>query len=78
MTKPSPIETAIGLFGSEAKIARAIGYSQVMVNRVRNGARISAEMAVAIDKATDRRVSKYELRPDLFDAPAAARKVRAA
>jgi DNA-binding transcriptional regulator YdaS (Cro superfamily) len=37
------------------------------VNKVRRGARISAEMSVAIEKATNRKVTRGQFRPDLFD-----------
>lgn len=69
MVRATPIETAIAQFGSEMKLAKAIGYSQTIVNKVRRGARISAEMAVAIEKATAGKVTRQQFRPDLFEEP---------
>jgi len=70
MSDETPIKIAIDLFGSEAKLASAIGVSQNAVNkakhRVLNGYAVSAEMALKIERATSGKVSKSTLRPDLW------------
>lgn len=67
----NPVSAAISLFGSESKLGAATGYSQVAINkakkRVAAGGRVSADLAVAIDRATNGEVSKHLMRPDLFD-----------
>jgi len=60
------MERAIAIFGSEAKLGEAIGYTQHAVWRAKRSGRPSAEMAVAIDLATNGIVSRYALRPDVF------------
>lgn len=62
----SPIERAIEIAGSEAKLGALIGCSQVAINKAKHRGSVSAEMAVAIDRVTEGKVSKSELRPDLF------------
>lgn len=61
------IERAVQLHGSQAKLAMEVGCSQQYISWLLNGAnQISAEMAVAFDRATGGAVSRYELRPDIF------------
>lgn len=77
MAKVNLIERAIQLVGgSESKLGRATGYSQVAINkakrRVEAGGKVSPDMAAAIDRATNGGVPKHKLRPDIFDAPAEA------
>ena len=57
---------AIEIAGSEARLAKAIGFSQHAVWSARKKGKPSAEMAVAIDRFTQGQVSKQELRPDLW------------
>lgn len=65
MEKP-PITRAIEFAGSEAKLGAATGYSQHAIWQAKRRGRVSAEMAVAIERATQGAVSRAELRPDLF------------
>lgn len=51
--------------GTQAKLAAAIGCSQQNISLIANGAPLSADLAIAIDKATGGFVSVYDLRPDL-------------
>lgn len=66
----NPVSTlmakAISLAGSEAKLARAMGYSQNAVWSAKRRGRVSAEMATAVDRATRGAVPREALRPDLF------------
>lgn len=65
------IAKAIECRGSQEALAAATGVEQQTISRLLNRQRgITAEMAVAIDRATNGVVAKHDLRPDLFDAPA--------
>ena len=73
-TPPTPAATeqlfhrAIEIAGSEARLAKAIGFSQSAVWNARQKGRPSAEMAAAIHRFTNGQVSRHALRPDLWDA----------
>jgi DNA-binding transcriptional regulator YdaS (Cro superfamily) len=60
------IDRAIELFGSEKKLAAAVGYAQQVFNRAVRRGRVSPELAIAIQKATGGHVTANELRPDLW------------
>ena len=61
------INLAIKIAGSQQKLAEALGLSQQAVSYYIVGeARVSAEVAVKIDKFTKGKISKAALRPDLF------------
>lgn len=65
------IAKAIALVGSQKKLADAVGCEQQTISRLLNRQRqITAEMAVAIDHATEGHVSRHDLRPDIFEPPA--------
>ncbi len=66
------VSAAIEIVGSQQKLADAIGVSQQTISKLLLGQRekISGEIAVGIHQATAGKVSKWELRPDLFEAPA--------
>ena len=66
------IEAAIVIAGSEQKLGRAAGYTQNAIWHAKSKGRVSAEMAVGIDRATNGAVSRSRLRPDLFPAQATA------
>lgn len=70
MEKQSPIEIAIALIGSETKLGEAMGYSQAAINKAKKAGRVSAEMAVAIERATSGKITRQRLRPDLFGVAA--------
>lgn len=54
---------------TETAFAGQLGLSQAQVNRLRHGARVTAELAVKIEAATEGAVSRSELRPDLWPTP---------
>lgn len=61
------VKRAVEIAGSQQKLAKAIGISQQRVSHLLTTApKISAEIAVAIDRFTKGAVSKEALRPDLF------------
>ena len=61
------IERAIARFGSEASLGEACGYSQHAIWKAKKQGKVSAELAVAIDRATSGEVRREELRPDIFE-----------
>lgn len=60
---------AISIAGSEARLAKAIGFSQNAVWTAKKYGKTSAEMAAAIHRYTEGKVPRHELRPDLWEAP---------
>lgn len=60
------IERAITIRGSQAKLAEAMGCSQQQISYLLKADRVTAEMAIAIDGATGGKVSRHDLRPDVF------------
>lgn len=64
------LRRAIGQVGSQPKLAKAMGCSQSKISWLLVTAeQISAEDALAIDRATEGDVSASELRPDLWPTP---------
>jgi DNA-binding transcriptional regulator YdaS (Cro superfamily) len=62
------LRTAIEQHGSEGKLGRATGYTQNAIWQAKRRGRVTAEMAVAIERATEGRVGRHLLRPDVFSA----------
>lgn len=62
----SLIEQAVKLHGSQKKLAVEAGCSQQQIAYLLKAPSISVEMALRIDKATDGKVSKHDLRPDFY------------
>ncbi|MEF0939610.1 transcriptional regulator [Rhizobium sp. BR 362] len=60
------LEAAISIAGSEAKLGKLIGKSQNAIWSAKRKGRVSAEIAVGIDRATKGAISKSHLRPDIF------------
>jgi len=59
------IETAISQLGSQAKLAEACGVKQQSIWQAKDSGRVSAELALLIEKATGGAVTAKGLRPDL-------------
>jgi DNA-binding transcriptional regulator YdaS (Cro superfamily) len=78
MSTKKVIERAIELAGSEAKLGRGTGFSQVAINKAKHKGHATAEMALAIHKFLNGVVSAADIRPDLWashaDAARAARR----
>lgn len=69
--KDPRIARAIEACGTQAALAAAIGVKQQTISKLLNRERpISGEIAARIHRATGGRVSRHELRPDLFEASA--------
>lgn len=61
------IEAAVTLKGSQKKLADAMGCTQQQISYLLNEATgISAEMAISVEAATNRQITRQHLRPDLF------------
>lgn len=67
----SQIRTAINQLGSQAKLAKAMGCSQQQIAYLLTASSITAEMALKVHAATNGKVSKHSLRPDIFGRVAA-------
>lgn len=65
-TLTKQIEAAVTAFGSQAKLATAMGCSQQQIAYLLKASSITAEMALKVDEATGGAVSKHDLRPDIF------------
>lgn len=62
------LQQAVELYGSQAKLARAIGFSQHAVWAALMKGNVSPKMARAIHNATDGRIDKAALCPEIFAA----------
>lgn len=69
---------AIKICGSEAKLAVLAGVSQPAIHKAKRAERVSAELAIAIERATGQQIPRWRLRPDLWAQPAPAAEREAA
>lgn len=61
------IDAAVETFGTAAEFARAIGVSSVFVSQMRSGVKqIPPTLCPRIEVATNGRVTREMLRPDIF------------
>ena len=60
------MQAAVTIAGSEAKLGKAAGFSQNAIWTAKRNGRVSAEMAVGIERATNGAISRHRLRPDLY------------
>lgn len=65
------IKRAIEVVGSQSELARLIDVTPQFLGQLVNGDRpVPAKRCIAIEFATDGKVTRYQLRPDVFgDAP---------
>ncbi len=68
-TPSQAIERAIGLLGSEAKLADACGCRQSYISKAKRTGRCSDKVAIRIHQATNGQVPASLLRPDLWARP---------
>jgi len=66
MEKESAISKACRLLGGQAALAKAIGISPQAVHKWLTNGKPPAERVLQIEKAVKGKVSRYELRPDVF------------
>lgn len=60
------IERAVEIHGSQTRLAAAMGCSQQQISYLLHAKSITAEMAMSLDEVTDGKVSRHDLRPDIF------------
>lgn len=68
----SPIAEAIAHFGSQEKLALAIGKTQAAVSKWARGHKMLVENALAVERATGGRVKAESLCPEAFAGRTAA------
>lgn len=62
------IRRAVDLHGSQGKLADEVGCSQQYISLLLRGdGQISAELAIAFERATGAVVTRQDLRPDIFE-----------
>lgn len=69
MDGKTPLELAIAKAGSEAKLGKGIGFSQVAINKAKQRGSVSPEMALAIHRFSGGEIAASDLRPDLWSSP---------
>jgi len=68
----SPIEKAVEILGGQTKLARAVGVKPSFVSQWLSGQRpVPATRCGAIESATGGKVTREDLRPDVFSSAAA-------
>lgn len=74
------LERAVDLAGGQTALATVLGVAQGRVwNWLNRDQRVPAEMVIPIEAATDGKVSRHDLRPDIYpretttDSPALAK-----
>lgn len=66
------LERAVELAGGQTALATSIGVKQTHVwNWLNRDKRVPAERVIAVEQATNGRVSRHELRPDIYPDEAA-------
>lgn len=69
--KHSEIARAIEICGGQVPLAVRAGVRQQTISKLLNRQHaVSAEVAVKIERATEGKVTRIDLRPDLFKVPA--------
>lgn len=63
---PDPYKRITKMLGSQSELARLLGLSQQTVNFWFVSRRVPAEHCRRIEALTDGRVTRYQLRPDVF------------
>ena len=65
----SPLRRAKNILGSEAALAAVVGVTQPSVHYMLNdGKRVPAEWCLPIERATEGKVTRHDLRPALYPA----------
>lgn len=63
----NPLEKAINLANGQSELARKCGISQQKISYwLRKAKRVPAEHVISIERATGGRVTRHELRPDIY------------
>lgn len=68
----TPLERAIAVVGTQAALAKKLGVKpQHVWNWLNRDKKVPAEQVIPIEEATDGKVSRHELRSDLYPRVAA-------
>lgn len=68
------VTRAADIAGGQSALARVLGCSPQAVQRMCATGKVPAERVLQIEAATDRKITRHELRPDLYPAESAAKK----
>ncbi len=68
-TIASPVDRAVHEAGSQSALARAVGVTPQAVQQWISTGRIPAERVIAVENATGGKVTRHDLRPDVFGPP---------
>jgi DNA-binding transcriptional regulator YdaS (Cro superfamily) len=61
------IEKAVSEFSTKAEFCRAVGMKEQFLTNILNGTKkISPRYALAIENVTDKRITRQQLRPDIY------------
>ena len=61
------LQRAINILGSQQRAAEVVGVKQPSISwTVRHGAKVPAEWCIPLEQATAARVTRHDLRPDLY------------
>jgi len=71
---PTPLERVRDLLGTQKAIADLFGLSAPTVHEWFRRGSPPADRCIALEEATGGKVTRYELRPDVFGVPGQARK----
>ena len=63
------IECAISTIGSQSELARALGIRPQAVQKWVRLGRVPADRVLAVEDATGGKVTRFDLRPDVFGPP---------
>lgn len=62
-----PLQRAIDHFGSQRKLAKAIGVEQPSISGALKHGRMSVSLAVKVERATNGAIRAFESYPELFE-----------
>ena len=65
----NPLPSLIEEFGSEAKLATAMGITQPAICKAKGLKQVSPKMAIRIETVTRGRLRRWQMRPDMWDPP---------
>ena len=72
MRETEALQRAVAIVGSQSALARKLGLKQAHVwNWLNKAKRVPGEAVLAIEAATEGKVKRTELRPDLYPPEAA-------
>lgn len=69
MSAMDALTAAIETAGGVGKLATAIGLGQNVVSNWKARGKVPADKCLAIEEATGGKVTRHDLRPDVFGAP---------